>query len=567
MVEMLFLAARAAKKTVSTEGGGLTLPVIIIIAVVAFIILLLIAFKTFYKKAQADLALVRTGKGGEKVAIDKGMFCWGLLHQWKWISLESMRLVVRRAGKDALITKDKLRADVTVEFYIKVEATKDQIYTAAKSLGDRTLNSESVKDLIEAKLVGALRSIAATRDLEEVHLNRDDFADSVQEALRADLAQNGLHLEAVSIVMLDQTDKEALDPNNVFDAVGLRKIVDITKRTEQERNLINRDAEVAIKQQDVDAVKKKLEFDQDQQLATAEQRKQVETYQAEREAETQKFKIEQEQSVREREIGMEQAIKEADISKDLRVQQADLAKDTELVEKEKELEQARIDKERDIEVTSQEREIMIIKKVKEKEEQEAIKLGTVAEREHATQQVITVEKTEEARRQKEVKVIQQEAVSRQDYIEKQISADALAYEMTKKAQAEQTASEKQADAIERLAIANLKEAEAKAEGERKLIEAKNQLKTELILGSGGGVEGGASNKVVQAFLQAGAAMPMFKEMLKFAGIDAEKHSFGEIVRKLSDHFPMLAKLKGKIPDDLKVGTAIPVAKPTDEEKA
>src|SRR5439155_23058989 len=113
--------------------------------------------------------------------IDGGSFVVGFLHNIRMISLETMQLEVARKGEQALITKDKYRVDLEVVFHIRVERNEEQVMNAARSLGDKALSAASVKDLVEGKLVGALRSVAATRDLMELHQKRDEFADAVHE--------------------------------------------------------------------------------------------------------------------------------------------------------------------------------------------------------------------------------------------------------------------------------------------------------------------------------------------------------------------------------------------------
>jgi uncharacterized membrane protein YqiK len=596
----------AAPRSSGEMPSPLVWTLVVIGAVIVFIFAFLIIFKKLYKKPAANMAFVRTGQGGEKVAIDRGMFVIGLFHKLKPISLETARLVVTRRDKDALITKDRFRVDVTVEFYIKVPAEKDRILDAARSLGDRSLSPEAVKDLVEAKLVGALRSVAATKMLMELHEDRDGFADGVQSNLKSELIQNGLLLEGVSIVLLDQTDKDALDPNNVFDAIGLREITRTTEAARKEKNEIVRVTEVQIKDQDVTAVKEKLTLEKDMEYATADQIREVETFRAKQEAETQQYKFEQEQAVREREILKEQAVREADISReqrvqeadigrDLRVKEADIQKDKELVVKQQELETTEIAKHLAVEIAERDRQIGVINKEKEKEQQEALRLQTVAEREKEHQNVLIVEKTMEADRQREVAVLHQRAESEQDQVEKQIGADALAYEIKKKAQADFEASEQQAKAIERLATAKLADKTAEADGQLKLISARNEIKRDVLvqdaalafihglpsiinetmkpaekisdirvlnvtgggLGNGGNGDGNflpsssIATQIVSALLQTGAALPLFKELLKFANIDAENHSVGEVVHALAEKFPALKSLEKHIPEAIR----------------
>ena len=93
------------------------------------------------------------------------------------------------------------------------------------------------------KLVSALRAIASQMDLFEIHTRRDEFAEKVKEHVRADLEENGLLLESVTISELDQTDPSELSDNNVFDAQGKKKITEITAAAMVERNRLDRDAE------------------------------------------------------------------------------------------------------------------------------------------------------------------------------------------------------------------------------------------------------------------------------------------------------------------------------------
>ena len=87
----------------------------------------------------------------------------------------------------------------------KLNRTSRMFLKAVASLGDKTLTPSEVNKLLEGKLVGVLRSVAATMDLQELHEKRQEFSDQVQEACRDDLEQNGFKLESVAVTNLDQT--------------------------------------------------------------------------------------------------------------------------------------------------------------------------------------------------------------------------------------------------------------------------------------------------------------------------------------------------------------------------
>src|ERR687896_174480 len=208
-----------------------------------------------------------------------------VIHQITPVSLETMRLNVERRGPHALITKDNLRVDLSAGFYIKVQANGDDILQAARSLGGRNVEPDAVSELVQEKLVSALRTVAATKDLVELHSKRDEFASAVQQIVTHDLASNGLTLESVTISALDQTDPTQLQERNVFDAQGLRKIAQITQQARVERNEIEREAEKQVVERNVHTNKTVLDLQRDQAEFEAEQRMKVANVRAARERE------------------------------------------------------------------------------------------------------------------------------------------------------------------------------------------------------------------------------------------------------------------------------------------
>ena len=278
-----------------------------------------------YRIPKADIALVRTGGAREKIRITGGLWVNTIIHEIKEISLNTMRIEVIREGSEALITYDFNRGDVEVVFYLKVEPEENDILRAAQALGDKSMTPETVRELIEPKLEGALRSVAAESEIQDLLQKRQEFADKVQSACGEDLEiQNGLTLETVSIIRVDQTPVETLDAENRFDAVGIREITEITAEQEREKERIVQEKEVAIVQIEVDARIQKLEAEQQQAWAESDQQKNIAIYAAEREAETLKFQFEMEQGVQEREYEMKQEVERARITQEQVVQEREI---------------------------------------------------------------------------------------------------------------------------------------------------------------------------------------------------------------------------------------------------
>ena len=192
---------------------------------------ILTAITKLYRKTTAHEAFVRTGMGKARVVLDGGAFVVPIIHRVVPVSLETMRLDVSRRGEDALITGDNLRVDIAAEFFIKVQPVAEDILNAARSLGEKSVSEENIRELVMEKLISALRTVAATKSLIELHTKRDEFASAVQQIVTQDLQENGLTLESVTISSLDQTPLEYLKDDNIFDAQGKRRITEVTQET------------------------------------------------------------------------------------------------------------------------------------------------------------------------------------------------------------------------------------------------------------------------------------------------------------------------------------------------
>ena len=321
---------------------------IVSLAIASSISVAFIAAVIRYKKPKADVALVRTGGRGSKINITGGLWLNTIIHEVREVSLNTIRLEILREGQDAFITADFNRADVEAVFYLQVQPMEEDILRAAQSLGDKNMTPETIRELIEQKLEGALRSVAAESDIEELLQKREEFADKVQEAVGVNLrTENGLKLESVSIIRVDQTPIDTLDLENRFDAIGIRTITEITADQAREKERIIQEKEVAIVQIDVEAQILKLEAEQNQAWAESDQQKNIAIYAAEREADTLQFQFEMEQSVQEREFLMKQEVEKARVAQEQAVQEREIEA-MQMVETAK-IEQEQVVAEREIE--------------------------------------------------------------------------------------------------------------------------------------------------------------------------------------------------------------------------
>jgi flotillin len=501
----------------------------------AAVALLVVAlFRWLYVKVPANMAFIRTGLGGWKAVIDSGAFVLPIVHNIQWLSLETFKIEILRTKRDAFILKDRYRVDIGAEFYVKILPESAMIEAASRSLGEKSFSADGIMALVGEKLLSAMRSAAAQMELVELHENRRGFATKVKELVTEPLSQNGLGVDDVALFHLDQTDKAHLDPNNIFDAEGLRQITAQTNARMQERNEIERNTEVTIKSKDVEAVRLKLDLDREQSFAEVEQVRKIENYRTEKTADAERFRFLQELQTR-----------ESEIDKDRRIREAELAREVQLEERERDRELAQIARERSVEEAQRTKAISILQEERKRIAEEEARLKADARREDAEQAVVTVARKAEAERAREVAVIG--------------------------ALNELEVADRKASATERIAEANFKDGEAQARIAELARRAENATEAKLIyrdvalqlierlpeiarevmeparhidsirvldvngLGGGGSGEGRPADpiqRVYEALLGTGAALPILRELLGFG-------QSSEWVEKLAESFPDL----------------------------
>ncbi len=433
---------------------------LIVAIVVIAIIVILAAY--FYRRSTREVSLIRTGVGGRKVVMDGGVLVIPYFHDVSKVNMQTLRLEVKRTSEQALITKDRLRVDVGVEFYVSVDPTSDAIARASQTLGNRTFDSEKLRELIDGKLVDALRSVAARMSMDELHENRAEFVNEVAAGLSEPLARNGLALESVSLSALDQTPFSALDENNAFNAVGMRKLAEVIAKSKKERAEIETDTEVSVHRSAMESSKRRLEIDLEEQQAQIKQAQELETLRAAQLAEIASRKAESEVRTNEARIQMEQEIRTRDIAREGAVREAEIHQAQEL------------------EIAEQDRSIAVSKKTEA--QSKALAAADLARVEvvSASEAVATARANAEAQRKREVALLtakQDSEVSSQKLVAR---AKAEAEASIEQAKATLQNAQSEADSA-KLRIATMKEEmETKAKGQKALNEAENALNAEIV---------------------------------------------------------------------------------------
>ncbi len=331
-------------------GITLLISAIVVIAIVYIISIWI------YKRAPANMGFIRTGFGGTKVCLGRGAIVLPVFHEVSWISLETIKLIVSRSREQAILTSDNIRVDVVAELYAHVGHTEDDLLTASRSLGEKTFDADKVRNLLEAKVVSTLRSYAATKTLNELHENRDTFAKDIKASVVESFQANGLALEEVTIVTLEQTSKEHFNRDNVFDAEGLRIITEITSKARREVHDTEKRTIVSLRQKDLDTQLELLEIERQEAFARAGQDKDISNEEALQVGRKQIFVLDQQKAVEEKEIENELELERRRTEREISITEEGQHREASEIRKALALEQERRDK-----------EIAIIAKAKEEE--------------------------------------------------------------------------------------------------------------------------------------------------------------------------------------------------------
>lgn len=438
-------------------NGANIIAFIMLIAIVITIVVYLLHW--LYRRSTKDVSFVRTGMGGQQVVIGGGRFVLPIVHEITEVGMKTLRLEIRRAADQSIITKDRLRVDVIAEFYVRVRPDEDSVAMAAQTLGRRTLEPESLKELVEGRFIDALRSVAASMTMEELHEHRGDYAKAVAGTVEEALTRSGLELETVSLTGLDQTDMKHFNPSNAFDAEGLTRLTESIESRKQKRNAIEKDTAVAISNKNLEAEKTSLEIDRESEYARMEQEREIAVRRHEQRTQIARDRAERERETEQAQIAAHEQVERARIAEERVL-------DSERIEREQHTEHLEIERRKALEIEEEERAVAVAKAKAKRSEAEAATeraRGTIVQ---AEEEVKSAREMEVAERRKRVELV--EAAQR---------AEREAIHLRTVAEAERQAAEERAEAEKVTAYAAQVRYEIDAEGQRALNEAEN-LRTE-----------------------------------------------------------------------------------------
>ncbi|MFD5480887.1 flotillin family protein [Streptomyces hawaiiensis] len=440
-----------------------------VLVAVAMLAVLLVSL--LFRKVEQGKALIVSKLRKVDVTFT-GQVVLPVLHKAEVMDISVKAIEITRTGKDGLICQDNIRADIRITFFVKVNKTVEDVIKVAQAVGTaRASDRDTLQELFHAKFSEALKTVGKQLDFTDLYTKREELRYRIIEVIGVDL--NGYHLEDAAIDYLEQTPVAQLDPSNVLDAQGIRKITELTVIEHVRTNEAQRTEEKEITRQNVDAREAILELERRQVDAETKQKREIATVRAREEAETARV-VEEE---RLRAQGAFLATEEK-----LGVQRENQAREVAVAAKNRErviaIESERIEKDRLLEVIGRERETQLTRIAAEKEVEaerrdiaevirERVAVDrTVAEQEESIKKLRAVE---EAERQRQTVIIAAEAEAQEKLVKDIKAAEAAEQAATHRAAEELTLAEARLktadlDAQAKLRLAEGIQAEAAAEG-------------------------------------------------------------------------------------------------------
>ncbi|MFI2429119.1 flotillin family protein [Streptomyces sp. NPDC018955] len=440
------------------------------VALLLVLIGLLVVSKLFRKVEQGKALIV--SKTRRVDVTFTGSVVLPVLHKAEVMDISVKTIEITRAGKEGLICRDNIRADIRITFFVKVNKTVDDVIKVAQAVGTaRASDRNTLQELFHAKFSEALKTVGKQLDFTDLYTKREELRYRIIEVIGVDL--NGYHLEDAAIDYLEQTPLTQLDPGNVLDAQGIRKITELTAVEHVRTNEAQRNEQKEITRQDVDAREAILELERRQADAEIKQKREIETVRAREEAETARV-------VEEERLRAQSAFLRTE--EQLGVQRENQAREVAVAAKNRErviaVESERIEKDRLLEVIARERETQLTRIAADKEvEAEKREIAevvrervavdrTVAEQEESIKKLRAVE---EAERQRQAVIIAAEAEAQEKLVKDIKAAEAAEQAATHRAAEELTLAEARLktadlDARAKLRLAEGVQAESAAEG-------------------------------------------------------------------------------------------------------
>lgn len=434
---------------------------IVVLLLVVFVVGILVMLARFYRMVEQGKALIVNSTTGQKVTFT-GAVVLPIINRSEVMDISVKTIEIDRRGKEGLICRDNIRADIKVTFFVRVNKTVEDVLRVSQSLGCVRASDQNTLDvLFAAKFSEALKSVGKGLDFEDLYTKRERFRDDIVQVIGKDL--NGYVLEDAAIDFVEQTPLDLLDPENILDADGIRKITSITTQRNIETNELKQRERMEIGKQNLASDEAVFRYDQQRAEAEAKKNKEITIAQSRESEDAHRIQIDELLKTKK---AQEKANEEGQVAEQNRQRGVMVAEQARL--RELAVEQVRVTKAKELEDIGRAREVQV--RDIERQEELEIKKKKIAD---VVRDRISVEKTV-ATEEEAIKDLRTLAGANRERNAKVVAAEGVAQEVlvtdVKKAEADEEVAKHKARQRLVLADAELEAADRDARAKMRLAE-------------------------------------------------------------------------------------------------
>ena len=393
---------------------------VILIAIGGMLLLgILVLIARTWRQVDQGRAMIVNKMGTEPKVTFTGAIVLPIVNKAEVMDLSVKTIDVSRRGKEGLICADNIRADIKVTFFVRVNKTVDDVLRVAQSIGCiRASQQSTIEELFAAKFSEALKTVGKKMEFEQLYTQRDVFKDQIIQVIGKDL--NGYVLDDAAIDYLEQTPIEVLDPNNVLDSLGIRKITEITTSAAIDTNQLKQKERMELGKQNLTSDEAVFRFEQQRAEAEAKKNKEIAIANAREENEANRFRLDEEKRTHVERQRAEEAIQMAEQAKLRAVQVSEQGRIREV-----EVEKVRVQKAHDLEEVGRAKEVSLNQiEMNKAVEAEKRQIADIIRARVAVDKTVAVEEESikdlrtdaEVKRHKHVTVVNAEAAAQEVFI-------------------------------------------------------------------------------------------------------------------------------------------------------
>jgi flotillin len=211
---------------------------IAVVAVLVAFLLVAMIYARNYVKVPPNMVAVFTGRGRPKIVRGGARFRVPVLERVDLMSLEPFNIQVSVGNA---ISSNGVGIAVDVVALIRFGSTDEAIETGTQRF--LTADRQELKGQLTEIIAGNMRAICAKMTVEDLNSNRDQLTRGVAEEAGAALGAIGMEIDVLTI-------QDVRDHNGYINALGRKRIAEVTRDAEVGEAQARRDARISAAEAD-----------------------------------------------------------------------------------------------------------------------------------------------------------------------------------------------------------------------------------------------------------------------------------------------------------------------------